>query len=111
MKYIPEPEWRFDEESYGGVYFTHKQRRIRRNHYLYRRKYHNTLDEKKTEKGVDCLLNYSRDWDDNGKVWRMKPNHNWASHGADAFRYLAVGYSLVDSNWDKPIRRKLKGIV
>ena len=69
------------------------------------------IDEKKCEKGIDCLLNYSRDWDDNGKVWRMKPNHNWASHGADAFRYLAVGYSLLDSNWDKPLRRKLKGIV
>ena len=55
MKYIPEPEWRFDEESYGGVYFTHKQRRIRRNHYLYRRKYHNTLDEKKTEKETSDL--------------------------------------------------------
>ena len=69
------------------------------------------IDEEKCEKGIDCLLNYSRDWDDNGKVWRMKPKHNWASHGADAMRYLAVGYSEANSNWDKPLRRKLKGIV
>ena len=69
------------------------------------------IDEEKCEKGIDCLLNYSRDWDDNMKVWRKRPQHNWASHGADAMRYLAVGYSEHTFNWDKPLRRKLKGIV
>jgi len=69
------------------------------------------IDEEKCEKGIDCLLNYSRDWDDNMKVWRKRPQHNWASHGADAFRYLAVGYSEHTFNWDKPLRRNLKGVV
>ena len=69
------------------------------------------FDEKNCEKGIDCLLNYQRDWDDNGKTWRMRPNHNWASHGADAFRYLAIGYQPYNQNWDKPLRRNLKGVV
>ena len=69
------------------------------------------FDEKNCEKGIDCLLNYQRDWDENGKTWRMRPNHNWASHGADAFRYLAIGYQPYNQNWDKPLRRNLKGVV
>ena len=69
------------------------------------------IDEEKCEKGIDCLLNYSRDWDDNMKVWRKRPQHNWASHGADAMRYLAVGYSEHTFNWDKPLKRNLKGVV
>ena len=69
------------------------------------------FDEEKCEKGIDCLLNYQRDWDDNGQTWRMRPNHNWASHGSDAFRYLAIGYQPYNQSWDKPLRRNLKGVV
>jgi len=69
------------------------------------------FDEKNCEKGIDALLNYQRDWDDNGQTWRMRPNHNWASHGADSFRYLAIGYQPYNQNWEKPLRRNLKGVV
>tara|TARA_R100000541_G_scaffold15256_2_gene24675 strand:- start:2072 stop:3352 length:1281 start_codon:yes stop_codon:yes gene_type:complete len=69
------------------------------------------FDAEKCEKGIDALTNYSRDWDDNGKTWRMRPSHNWASHGSDSFRYLAIGYQPYNESWDKPIRRNMKGIV
>ena len=69
------------------------------------------FDAKKCEKGVDCLINYTRDWDENGKTWRSRPRHDWASHGADAFRYLAIGYRPLDSSWGKPIKRNIKGVV
>ncbi len=69
------------------------------------------FDAEKCEKGIDALTNYQRDWDDNGKTWRMRPSHNWASHGADSFRYLAIGYQPYTDSWDKPIRRNMKGIV
>ena len=69
------------------------------------------FDETKCEKLIDALLNYSRDWDDNGKTWRMRPSHNWASHGSDSFRYLAIGYQPYNESWDKPIRRNIKGVV
>ena len=69
------------------------------------------FDAEKCEKGIDAITNYSRDWDDNGKTWRMRPSHNWASHGSDSFRYLAIGYQPYNDSWDKPIRRNMKGIV
>jgi len=40
----------------------------------------------------DCLVSYRRQYDDKNKVFRQKPLHDWASHGAKAFQYLAQGY-------------------
>lgn len=53
------------------------------------------FDEEKCAYGLDCLTNYTKKWDDQRKVYLNKPDHNWASHGADAFRYLAVGIEHV----------------
>lgn len=69
------------------------------------------FDEVSCEKLIDSLLAYSRAWDDNGMTWRMRPKHDWSSHACDAMRYLAIGYKPFFENWDKPLRRKLKGIV
>lgn len=69
------------------------------------------FDAKKCEKGIDCLINYSRDYDENGKTWRSRPRHDWSSHGADAFRYLAIGYRPMTQSWGKPIKRNIKGVV
>ena len=49
------------------------------------------FDENKTADGLQCLRHYQYDVDPETKERSMKPLHNWASHGADAFRYLAVG--------------------
>lgn len=49
------------------------------------------FDAKRCERGLECLRQYRREWDDLGKVFRETPLHDWASHGADAFRYLALG--------------------
>jgi len=68
------------------------------------------FDEKQCEQGIDCLINYQRNYDENGKTWQSKPRHDWSSHGADAFRYLAVGYRPMSSHWGKPLKRNLKGV-
>jgi len=68
------------------------------------------FDAERCERGIDALRQYHREYDDNGKVWRSRPAHDWASHGADAFRYLAVGYRPAQTNWGEPIRRNLRGI-
>lgn len=49
------------------------------------------FDEKKTERLIAALQNYHREWDDDRGDWRVKPAHDWSSHGSDAMRYLAVG--------------------
>lgn len=40
--------------------------------------------------GIKCLESYRKEWNDKLGCWRDKPLHDWASDGADAFRYLAV---------------------
>ncbi len=52
------------------------------------------FDEKKCDKGIKALDNYKKDWDERNACWRSQPLHNWASHGADAFRTLATGISI-----------------
>lgn len=42
------------------------------------------------EFGVNALESYRKEWNDKLGCWRDSPLHDWSSHGADAFRYLAV---------------------
>jgi phage terminase large subunit len=50
------------------------------------------FDEVKCEHGLETLSHYR--WRENEKLHEMssEPVHDWASHGADAFRYLALGH-------------------
>jgi phage terminase large subunit len=40
-------------------------------------------------RGLEALRSWSFKWDDERKVFSSEPNHDWASHGADAFSYGA----------------------
>jgi phage terminase large subunit len=44
------------------------------------------------EDGVNALEQYRREWDDDKKAFRASAVHDWTSHPADAFRYLALSY-------------------
>jgi hypothetical protein len=63
------------------------------------------FDHKCTD-GIECLRQYQREYDEDKKVFRDKPRHDWTSHGADAFRYLALTWKdeakIVTA--DEPIR-------
>lgn len=50
------------------------------------------FDKKKCERGLSALRSYHKEWDEDNQVFRLKPKHDWASHGADAFRTFAVGF-------------------
>tara|TARA_B100001109_G_scaffold197385_1_gene163961 strand:- start:376 stop:1635 length:1260 start_codon:yes stop_codon:yes gene_type:complete len=67
------------------------------------------FDEEKCERGIEALLQYRREFDEKLKSWRGRPLHDWTSHGADSFRYLAVGYRP-HQDWGEPIKRNLQGI-
>lgn len=69
------------------------------------------FDEEKTKRGIDCLRNYRREFDERRKVFHDRPLHDWSSHGADAFRYLALGLPEHQSAWSKPIEYDNRGIV
>jgi len=48
------------------------------------------FDEKRTEEGITALRNYRYDVDEETKQLSNAPLHDWASHAADAFGYMAV---------------------
>jgi hypothetical protein len=52
------------------------------------------FDQKRCAPGIEALKHYRRDFNTRLKEFKATPVHDWASHGADAFRYLAV--------WHKP---------
>lgn len=49
------------------------------------------IDAIRVKRGIEALKSYRKDWDDKNQVFRTKPLHDWSSHAADAFRYLAMG--------------------
>ena len=53
------------------------------------------FDEKKCDRGLKCLRNYHKEFDEKNKVWRNRPKHDWSSNSADSFRYAAVGFKEV----------------
>jgi phage terminase large subunit len=48
------------------------------------------FDAHKCARGIDALRLYRADYDEKLRVLRARPVHDWASHAADAFRYLAM---------------------
>jgi phage terminase large subunit len=38
----------------------------------------------------------------------LGPEHDWASHGADAFGLMCVAYEAPDDSWAKPIKSKIR---
>lgn len=40
--------------------------------------------------GLDAIREYHYAWDEDRKTFSTKPEHDWSSHGADAFRYLSL---------------------
>ena len=53
------------------------------------------FDREKTERGWKCLKNYHKELDEKRMAFKW-PEHDWSSHGADSFRYLAVVNELYD---------------
>ena len=51
------------------------------------------FDVTKTHRGQDVLKSYHKEYDEKRKVYKNVPAHDWSSHGADGFRYLAVGHA------------------
>lgn len=48
------------------------------------------FDEAKCDRGIEALKQYRREWDDKTKTFRLRPLHDWTSHGCDAMRYMAM---------------------
>lgn len=70
------------------------------------------FDKVRCEKGINALRSYQKVLDEKNQVYKDEPLHNWASDGADAFRYLAMGKDRVrQGDWGKPLKYDNRGIV
>ena len=61
--------------------------------------------------GLNCLRNYRRTYDEKRKIFFEHPLHDWSSHGADAFRYLAIGLDETNSTWGSSINKPARWVV
>lgn len=61
------------------------------------------------KQGLEALRLYRKEWDDKTQTFRLRPLHDWTSHAADAFRYLAL--SVRDDVKRQPIKYKNLGII
>lgn len=52
------------------------------------------FDEDKCKDGLKCLRNYKFEYDEKRKTFSNEPRHDWTSHAADAFRYLAAALKV-----------------
>ena len=62
----------------------------------------------KCDDGIECLKQYQREYDDDKKMFRDKPRHDWTSHGADAFRMLAIAWR--EEEKALPVDDKVRGL-
>jgi phage terminase large subunit len=53
------------------------------------------FDQKKCSDGIHALENYGYEWDEDRKVFKGKPRHDWASHAASAARYGAIAAAKI----------------
>jgi len=69
------------------------------------------FDTKKVATGLDALQHYRRDFNARLGEFKATPIHDWSSHAADAFRYLAIWASAPKQEREPVYTRPLpKGV-
>lgn len=48
------------------------------------------FDEEGCKQGLACLTSYTKEWDEKNRCFKPTHKHNWACHGADALRTMAL---------------------
>jgi len=59
---------------------------------------YSVFDDTKCADGLHALENYAYEWDEDRGIFKPKPLHNWASHGASAGRYAALAAAQIKGN-------------
>lgn len=62
------------------------------------------FDLRRTNDGYRALKEYHKEWNEERQMYDEKPCHDWSSHGADGFRYLA---QAVVTHIDRSLDRKM----
>jgi phage terminase large subunit len=64
------------------------------------------FDAKRCARGIDALKLYRAEYDDKLQALKPRPVHDWTSHAADAFRYLAMTLDsqIVNTGFNRPLK-------
>lgn len=70
------------------------------------------FDERKCARGIDALKLYRAEYDDKLQALKPRPVHDWASHSADSFRYLAMTLDsrIVNTGFNRTINYPKAGV-
>lgn len=48
------------------------------------------FNKENTQRLIDCLSNYTKEFDDKMGTYKNRPLHNWASHGVESFQTMTL---------------------
>ena len=57
--------------------------------------YRTYFNKDTTQRLIDCISNYSKEYDAKAGTFKDEPNHNWASHGVDGYQTMTLA---IDGN-------------
>jgi phage terminase large subunit len=60
------------------------------------------FDAEKCADGLHCLEHYAYEWDEDRKMFKNNPKHDWTSHGADGARYAALAAAIQKGSLTPP---------
>lgn len=60
------------------------------------------FDAERCASGLEALRQYRTEYDDKTRAFKDRPRHDWTSHAADAFRYMAMAYRDLKAEPVKP---------
>lgn len=71
------------------------------------------FDRFKCADGIEALRQYRAEFDEKTRAFKDAPRHDWTSHSADAFRYLAMAWREMapQAQRKEPVRRLNVGVV
>lgn len=66
------------------------------------------FDRTKCADGVEALRQYRAEYDEKTRAFKDNPRHDWTSHSADAFRYLAMAWKeMAPAPMRAPLEKRL----
>lgn len=54
--------------------------------------YRSKFNQEETGRLIDCLSNYSKEFDPKRGIYKNNPLHDWSSHGVDSFQTMTLAY-------------------
>lgn len=68
---------------------------------------HAWFDAEKCRDGLEALRQYRVDYDEKTRAFKDTPRHDWSSHSADSFRYLAMSWRAIAAPVPGPPPKRL----